>query len=231
VANYATRRSDRDAAICAAGRWQLDGRRIGFRVARGLEYPNQSNIFEEQVMNMSRFLKTIVLPSCIVIAAAGCSTRLVPFTHDMREQYGISDADLQNLQFFVSNDVILQEYQSDTLAGVTPKHTIRVNTNSEIEEVKIDSKTPGIAESVGPYSLKISFDPGRPECLLEFGNVSKNGNYSLFARNWSDYIGEVDYCGQQYHAVRGSNNAHLLVDYAVLSKFIKSSETLKGRKF
>jgi hypothetical protein len=183
-------------------------------------------------MNVSRFLRTFLFPSYVLIAAAGCSSpRLVPFTHDMREQYGITDAELQNLQFFVSSDVTLQEYQSATQAGVTQRHNIRVNTDSRIKEVKIDPVTPGVPHGAGPYSLLISFDPGRPECVLEFGNVNKNGNYSLFARNWIDYIGEVDYCGQQYYAVQGSNNAHLLVDYAVLNKYIRHSQTLPGRKF
>jgi hypothetical protein len=181
-------------------------------------------------MNVSRLLRTIVLPSCILLAAAGCSPKLVPFTHDLREQYDISAEELHNLQFFVSGDVTLQRYYSDSKAGVTPKHTYRVNNDSSVEEVKIKPETPGIAESAGEYSLRISFEPGKPECILEFGNVHKNGNYSLFAHNWNDYIGEVDYCGREYYAVKGSNNAHLLIDYAVLGKFKKKSQTVKGRK-
>jgi hypothetical protein len=181
-------------------------------------------------MNVSRLLRTFVLPSCVLIVAAGCAPKLVPFTHDLREQYDISDEEFHKLQFFVSGDVTLQRYHSSSKAGVTPKHTYRVNTDSSVEEVRIDTETPGIAESAGDYSLKISFDPGKPECILEFGNVRKNGNYSLFARNWSDYIGELDYCGREYQVVNGSNNAHLLIDYAVLGKFKKKTQTVPGRK-
>lgn len=178
-------------------------------------------------MNAPRFLRTVLCPSCILIATAGCAPKLVPFTHDLREQYDISAEELRNLQFFVSSDVTLQRYMLSSEAGVTPKHTYRVMNNSRVEEVKIQPGTPGVAIRPGDYSLIISFEPG---CTLEFGNVNKQGNYSLFARNWSDYTGEVDYCDKEYQAVNNSNNAHLLIDYAVIGKFKKKSYTAKGLK-
>lgn len=178
-------------------------------------------------MNVSRFFKTLVFPSCIVIAGAGCAPKLVPFTHEMREEYDISTEQLRNLQFFVSSDVTLQRYMSQSEAGVTPKHTYRVINDSRVEEVKIEPKTPGVVQGTRPYSLVVSFEPG---CTLEFGNVKKLGNYSLFARNWSDYTGELDYCGKPFQAVKDSNNAHLLIDYAVLGTFQKKSHTAPGLK-
>ncbi|MGR8934031.1 MAG: hypothetical protein ACU837_06520 [Gammaproteobacteria bacterium] len=178
-------------------------------------------------MNAPRFFKTVLYPSCILIATAGCAPKLVPFTQEMREQYDLSAEELRNLQFFVSSPVTLQHYMSDSEAGVTPKHTYRVINKSRVEEVDIKPGTPGVAVRPGEYSLIVSFEPG---CTLEFGNVNRQGNYSLFARNWSDYIGEVDYCGKEYQAVNGSNNAHLLIDYEVIGKFKKKSRTAPGLK-
>lgn len=178
-------------------------------------------------MNVSRFFRTIFFPSFIVMVAAGCAPKLVPFTHELREEYDISAEQMRNLQFFVSSDITLQRYLSKSEAGVTSKHTYRVINDSQVEEVKIKPVTPGIAQRSGDYSLIVSFEPG---CTLEFGNVAKQGNYSLFARNWSDYTGEVDYCGKQFQAVNGSNNAHLLIDYAVIGTFQKKSHTAKGLK-
>lgn len=176
-------------------------------------------------------LATLSMVAIAWISASGCATQqLSPFTHKIRKDYNLADSDIRNLQYYVSSTITLQRALSSGEVGVTPGHTLRIINDKKVEEVKINPKTPGIAESASPESMEISFEK---DCRLTFGarnSTGVGGNYQLYGNNWKGSSGDVNYCGHEYQAVDNSGQAYLLIDLSKLSKFKKESRTVKGRK-
>lgn len=92
-------------------------------------------------------------------AVTGCRT-FVPFTQEIRDQNRLSEAELRNLQYYVSSTITLRRELDSAGRQVTGNHKLLVVAGKSIEEVVIESKTPGICVGVGPRSLAISFEQG-----------------------------------------------------------------------
>lgn len=106
-----------------------------------------------------RFLGPLVLVS-LVSVLAGCGAGRIPFTHEIRTQYGLSDQELKNLQFYVSDTVTLRRELDATSRQVTGSHRLVLTTGKVIEEVVVEEETPGVAVDVGPDTITVSFDIG-----------------------------------------------------------------------
>ena len=119
----------------------------------------------------------------------GCSAR-VPFTHQMRNQYDLGDEEIKNIQFYISRPIILRR-ELENSETVVPGQTIRIVKNRRLEEIRIQSQTPGVAVFVYPNTLRVSFEHGN---TLTFGSSDehrnvKEGRYAIFADEWIDKMG------------------------------------------
>src|SRR3954465_9186974 len=92
-------------------------------------------------------------------ATTGCRS-LVPFTQEIRDQNHLSDAELKNLQFYVSSTVTLRRELESGGRQVTGNHKLLMIAGKSIEEVVIPEKTPGICVGVTAHALQISFESG-----------------------------------------------------------------------
>src|SRR5262245_56225138 len=95
----------------------------------------------------------------VCLLATGCHS-LVPFTHEIRDQNSLKTQDLKNLQFYLSNRVVLRREVSSGGREITGSHKLLVISGKTIEEVVIEAGTPGIAVGAGEGTLAISFEPG-----------------------------------------------------------------------
>src|SRR5271170_4364640 len=93
------------------------------------------------------------------LVAAGCRT-FVPFTQEIRDQNHLSEAELKNLQFYVSGTITLRRELESGGRQVTGNHKLLLVAGKSIEEVVIEAKTPGICVGVGPHQLSVSFEQG-----------------------------------------------------------------------
>jgi len=169
----------------------------------------------------------IIFVFALVTLTSACSN-LVPFTQELRKQYGLSDADVKNLQFYVSHKITLQREMASGETGVTPGHSLRSFNNRQVEEVIIEKKTPGIVETSDWRALIVSFEEGS---RLQF-NIKKDDSvnkYCLFAQKWISDEGKISYGAKSYMAVDQSNQACLLIPFKSLNKFKKDSRSVKGR--
>jgi hypothetical protein len=91
--------------------------------------------------------------------ATGCRS-LVPLTQEIRDQSHLSEAELRNLQYYVSSTITLRRELESGGRQVTGNHKLLVIAGKSIEEVVIEGKTPGICVGVGPHTLSISFEQG-----------------------------------------------------------------------
>lgn len=108
----------------------------------------------------TRSWTTALLALALVPALAGCGAGRIPFTHEIRSQYRLTDAEVKNLQFYVSHTVTLRRELDATSRQVTGGHKLVLTTGKVIEEVVVEEDTPGVATAVGPDTITVSFDVG-----------------------------------------------------------------------
>jgi hypothetical protein len=98
------------------------------------------------------------------LLSTGCGRTLVPFTQEIRVQHRLSDADVKNLQFYLSHRVTLRRELDSGSRRITGNHKLLLLSGKTIEEVVIEAETPGVAVSLGvggdQGSLAISFEQG-----------------------------------------------------------------------
>lgn len=164
-----------------------------------------------------------------LIGISGCASGRIPFTQHLRDRYGLEEGDLRKLQYYVSGDITLQRGFRREEGEISSTHRLVQKEEGVVEEVFIAAGTPGIATEVGPTSLAVSFEPGRS---LDFGSPPDDRDperkYTLSARRWTDYYGELSYDGKTYHAVQGRGHIWLEVRAESLDTVKKKKKVLPG---
>lgn len=96
---------------------------------------------------------------CLVATSAattGCAS-YVPFTEELRTQNDLREADLRNLQFYTSDEVVLRREASSTGRQITPGHRLVLLSGKTVEEVVIEEHTPGVVSKLGEGWMTIDF--------------------------------------------------------------------------
>ena len=101
----------------------------------------------------------IVMLSLVGLLTSGCASRMVPFSNELRTEHNLSPEDIQSLQFYVSNSVKLRrEVASDR--RVIRGGQLKLHKGKTIEEIVIEKKTPGVAETITDSTISVSFEEG-----------------------------------------------------------------------
>jgi hypothetical protein len=169
-------------------------------------------------------LSRVRTPAAVLVALfalSACASGRVPFTQNLRDQYGLEGDELKKLQYFVSGDVTLQREFRREEGEVSKSHKLVIKEGGLVEEVFIAAGTPGIATEVSPTSLAVSFEPG--------GSLVRERKYKLSAKRWTDYYGELVYDNRIWYAVKGSGQAYLEVGAESLDAVEKRKKVLPGR--
>lgn len=171
----------------------------------------------------------LVLSACATVVSIGPK---VPFTQEIRGQYGIKEKDLQQMQFYTSASIVLRRRLPHGKYDVV-KGTLRVIDDHLYDEVIVQSGTRGLAVDANRHSLKVSFEqPGKEGGVLQFGALSDGvaaGEYRLYGRDWTERTAVVRFEGEDYLAVDGSGDAYLMIDLSVLQRFETQRRVLPGR--
>ena len=173
-------------------------------------------------------MKKDILALCTLAVLTSCSPK-IPFTQTIRDQNSLTAEELQRIQFYLSDPVILRRGNSQSQKA-TEEGALVIKSGKNIEQVSFKSNTPGtVSEVVSNAALKMSFEEG-PEKVLVF-SADKNGYYSLKALTWDkDGRGTINYGGQTYTAAPGSSNAVLLFKMKSLKKVKVKENVVKGKK-
>lgn len=185
-------------------------------------------------------------------AATGCRT-FVPLTQELRDQNHLSEAELENLQYYVSSTITLRRELDSGGRRVTGNHRLLVVAGKSVEDVVIESKTPGVCVGVGQHTLSISFEQGTsfdfaPAAARSYalgapgyaepdpfpGNRSRplgvrpgdvfSGNYQV----WVSPQNTVEVLGKRFDAVDDTEAASLLIDAQSLDEVVKLRKVLPG---
>ena len=108
----------------------------------------------------------------------GCGGGLIPFTHEIRLQNGLTKDDLKNLQYYVSNKITLRRELTSDDKQVTASHKLLLLSGHTNEEVVVEEETPGVAVEVGDRDLSISFENGS-SVVFAVGGERPSGPPSL----------------------------------------------------
>ncbi len=144
---------------------------------------------------------------------SSCSNNLRYFTSDMQREAGWNQSDLERIQFYTSEDIILFRRLKQEDSRITDGK-IRIVDGSEVEEFIIEKGTPGVVIGMpGDNRLAVSFEEGVNSRYLVFGpGQSSNGRYVLLAKDWSRSYGKINYGHQIFETTTASAYAALLVD-------------------
>lgn len=110
-------------------------------------------------MPTAKNLLALALP-LLALAATGCGRTMIPFTAELRAEHNLSDADVKNLQFYLSDDITLRRELESGSRQVTGNHRLLLVSGKTVEEVSVAGGTPGVAVSVTDERIAVSFEPG-----------------------------------------------------------------------
>lgn len=97
--------------------------------------------------------------AALAIASTGCSS-MVPFSYELRAGHNLTHDEVKNLQFYSSHEITLRREVQSQDSQVTPGHKLRLISGKSVEEVVIPARTPGVAVSVTPKVISVSFVTG-----------------------------------------------------------------------
>jgi hypothetical protein len=109
---------------------------------------------------MKNSLLAALVAAAGLAALTGCGGGMIPFTHELRTEHHLTDADVKNLQFYVSHKVTLRRELDSGSKQVTGNHKLLLVSGKTIEEVVVEEKTPGVALQVNGSAISVSFEPG-----------------------------------------------------------------------
>lgn len=176
-------------------------------------------------------MKGRLIFALLLLGLVSCSPRLTPFSQDLYDRYRWSDEELKNIQFYLSDDIVLYKKGDSSEASIVDGK-IRINKENTGERIVIKKGTPGVfLFSPKSNRFAISFHESDDSKYLMFGpNEAINGKYALLAKDWEKYKGTVTYQDQHYTVKADDALSILMVDLEkAVNNQVKHKEE-KGRK-
>jgi hypothetical protein len=166
-----------------------------------------------------------------VVMLTSCGPSLRYYTKEINDSYGWTPEQLQKVQFYLSEDIIL--YRNATNGeGYVEEGKIRSVNGHKSEEIIIKQGTKGVfLFSPKDNQYAISFDENDNSKYLVFGPSPKvRDRYVLLAKEWSNRNGKVTYGEEVYSTPATSAFAYLMVDYKSQDKVSRSRTVAGGRR-
>ncbi len=166
----------------------------------------------------------------LVASLSSCSQKLVPFTQQMRESYKLSVEDLQSIQFYNSNSIVLKRGE-ETGMKETENGELTLKKEHYIEEIVIKEKTPCIVRSsIDGNTITVEFEDGTNRYLVFGSRKNRDGYYTLQALEWNNGKGKVNYGDKYYYAGQGSKDVFLALKLKSIENFKSEQKVVKGKK-
>ena len=164
----------------------------------------------------------------ILVILQSCSPRLRPFTQNLWETHEWSEAELQKIQFYVSEDIVLHRFLKGETSEII-NGEIKIIDGRKVEEIRIPHGTPGVYTfSPKKDRLAISFEDGK---YLIFGpNPKRKDSYVLLASTWERNKGIVTYDDRKFTTPSKSAFSTLMIDIKHIDKTDSKIRVVKGRK-
>lgn len=173
-------------------------------------------------------MKKLFFSACAIIFMASCSPYLSPYTARLQKDAQLDESQLKQIQFYISNDIVLYRNINNAETEIT-EGELKVVNGRDVEEVIIKSGTPGLITGKDDKgNLLVSFDADGN--ALRFGiNHNISGYYTLMAKDWDGRTGIVDYGNKEYKTSSGSIYAYLMISMKQVNNTPVQSREATGR--
>ena len=172
----------------------------------------------------------VILFILVLGSLASCSSNLRPFTQRLYDEFNWTDKEIQNIQFYVSDDIRLWR-DAGKEETVIQNGKVRIVDGREVEEVIIKKGTPGVVLfSPKENRFAVSFNENDDSYLMFGPNEKANNRYVLLAKEWRKRLGKVTYNGRLYETDSNSAYATLLLDIKAARKMKYNSSVAGGRR-
>lgn len=167
----------------------------------------------------------------VAIALSSCSPTLSPFTQNLYEDNNWTNGDLQKIQFYLSNDIVLFRELTGGSSEII-QGEIKVVNGRKRDQITFQRGTPGVfLFSPKSNRFAVSFEDGGDDRYLIFGPNPKVGNrYVLLASDWNRQSGTVSYAGQKWRVDASDAYTALMVDLERLQRTDVNRRVASGRR-
>lgn len=174
-------------------------------------------------------MRSILYILVLIVLATSCSPKLTPFTTELRSEYKWKESELERIQFYLSDDIVLyREVKESEVTNIT-NGVIKVKNGRHVEEITFPSCTPGVfIREPKTNRFAVSFESDNN--FLMFGPKRRGSDFVLLAADWNRNSGKISYNGKIYYTDSSSAYARLLVDMSEINKSSVKRKTVKGRK-
>lgn len=175
-------------------------------------------------------IRIITLLLLTVVGLSSCGPKLSPFTQRLYEEQNWGEEDLRRIQFYLSEDVVLQRELRSGNSQIR-NGTVRVINGRDVEQVVFRRNTPGVfIFSPKTQRVAISFEDDNDNFLV-FGPNPKNGDrYTLLASDWERDSGVINYAGREWRVSSADAFASLLIPLKRLREEDRRGRVVGGRK-
>jgi hypothetical protein len=145
------------------------------------------------------------------------------FTVETKQQLEKAGIPLRQLQFYNSEEIVLEREISQEELGVD-KSRVKIENGKKVEKIIIPDYSIGICELHDSRAMKVSFDKDNIIVFLaerKDGVVTEGSHFKIAAKEWvtterGNKEGKLDYEGKVFTLVRGLHS-RLLIDKSVLN--------------
>ena len=187
--------------------------------------------FEIASIKIGFMIRTLVVLSFTALLGASCSSVLSPFTKSLYEQNRWTENELRQIQFYVSDDIVLRRVLTGSKSEIVAGEIKMINGRA-VEEVVIRAGTPGVLLFLPEGDrLGVGFEADSDARYLMFGpNPKLRGRFVLLASEWEADSGIVTYGDKKYRVASADAMATLMVDLKRIQQTRVQSRTAGGRR-
>jgi hypothetical protein len=165
-----------------------------------------------------------------VILLSACKT-LVPFTNELKINNGWKESDLRQIQFYVSNDIVLNRQLNSSETEIVSGKIKTIN-GKQVEQIIIKSGTPGILTTQPDNRrMAISFEIDDSYYLTFGAYENRGGKYYLMLKEvQNNKMAKVSYVNKEFYISPSSLEAFLQVNMKKILKEERKQRVAGGRK-
>ena len=178
-------------------------------------------------MNSSvKFLLGIIL----IISITSCN-RKSNFTSETRKKFENWSLNLQKLQFYIDNDIVLSREISKDTAKIFYGTAI-FQDGKYYQNIKLKANTKGVCTAIYPDRLHVSFEKSDSKYLVFAAPNSFSGDnaYQLINEDQNIKKGFINYDDNQYKLFVDKNWPKLMISKKMENKERYDGRTMKGRR-
>lgn len=165
----------------------------------------------------------------LLLFLSSCTTSKRAFTKSTFVDNNWTKEELQHVQFYLSDDIVLWR-ELDEVEKTVTNGDIKLVDGQRVEQVRFRRGLPGVFLFSPKYShFAIGFEEDSDNYLM-FGPSPKAGDqYVLLAKDWKRDYGVVRYAGKEWKTSFQSAYARLLVKMDHRRRVQIKSKKAKGR--